>query len=96
MADQLKRDYNMDPIGNHYFAVRNGSLDPVFDFTSTGRTKGKSNAIFFGKKIADIPSPNGIVNVDWLALQNVSGQLSTMVYRLKTVKGQPPSTVSFS
>jgi len=92
MANQFKKDFNIDPIGNHYFAYLNGTLSPVFDFTSTGRTKGNPNAIFFGKKIADVPSPDGSLNVDWLALQNVSGQLSTMVYRIKTVKGQPPAT----
>lgn len=95
MANQLKTKFNMDPLGNHYFVNLNGTLSPVFDFTSTGRTKGKPEAIFFGKKIADIPSPDGSANVDWLALQNVSGQLSTMVYRVKTVNGQPPATVSF-
>lgn len=96
MANQLKTKFNMDPLGDHYFADRNGTLSPVFDFTSTARTKGKPEAIFFGKKVADIPSLDGTANVDWLALQNVSGQLSTMVYRVKTVKGQPPASVSFS
>jgi hypothetical protein len=96
MADQFKQDFNMDPLGNHFFADLNGALSAVFDFRSTGRNKGNPAAIFFGKKVGDVPSPDGSLNVDWLALQNVSGQLSTMVYRLKTVKGQPPAMVSFS
>ena len=94
VAQELEQKWNVEPLGDHYFVEKNSTLTPVFDFTSTGQNKGDSNAIFFGKKTEDIASPDGTDNVDWLELENVGGQLANTVYRVKTVAGQPPATVS--
>jgi hypothetical protein len=92
LAQRLKHNWNISPVGQHYFVNNNGTLVPVFDFTSTGNLKGNPDAIFFGKKIGDIPSPDGSDNVDWLELQEVSGELANDVYRVNTVRGQPPAS----
>lgn len=91
MPQWLKDLLNIDSLGVHYFATNNGVLTPIFDFTSS---QSDPNAIFLGKKIGDVPSPDGSDSVDWLVLQNVAGQLANTVYRVNTVKGQPPATVS--
>lgn len=96
LASQLKQDWNLDPLGDYYFVDQSDSLVPVFDFRSTGQTTGNPNAIFFGAKNEDAPSPDGDVNIDWLELKHVSGGLANAVYRVFTVLGQPPSKVSFS
>jgi hypothetical protein len=99
VARSLEQNWSLEPLGDHYFVKQNTTLVPVFDFTSTRQNKGNPNAIFFGKKIEDILSPDGTDNVDWLELQNVGGPLATLantVYRVKTVEGQPPATVSAS
>jgi hypothetical protein len=94
VAQEVKQKWNIDVIGQHYFVEENNQLVPVFDFSSTGRHKGDSKAIFFGKKTEDVPSRDGNDNVDWLELQNVSGELASTIYRVYTVKGQPPAKVS--
>jgi hypothetical protein len=96
VAQLLEQNWILEPLGDHYFDNLNNTLVPVFDFTSTGQNTGNPNAIFFGKKIEDILSPDGTDNVDWVELQNVSGELANTVYRVKTVEGQPPATVSSS
>jgi len=95
MVQLLKEHWNIDLIIDHYFVQQNGSLVPVFDATSepSSPAKGNPNAIFFGSKIGDIHSPNGDDNVDWVELQKVSlGDLASDVYRIDTVKGQPPAS----
>jgi hypothetical protein len=93
LAQRFKKLWKIDSLGVHDFVKYNGTLTPTFDFTSS---QGDPNAIFFGKKIEDVPSPDGSDNVDWLVLQNVLGKLANTVYRVNTVKGQPPATVSSS
>jgi Protein of unknown function (DUF3455) len=84
-------------VGQHYFVDgNNDTLVPIFDFTSSGRTKGNKNAIFYGKKIEDVQSPDGGDDIDWLELQKVSGELADKLYRVFTVKGQPPASVGSS
>ena len=96
MADLLKQNWNLDALGDYYFVNQNNGLTPVFDFRSTGQTTGNPNAIFFGAKNEDAPSPDGSANIDWLELEHVSGELANAVYRVFTVLGQPPSRVSSS
>lgn len=91
MADLLKENWNVEVLGDYYFVEQNGGLVPVFDFTSTGSTTGNPNAIFFGEKNEDAPSPDGAANIDWLQLTHVSGELANAVYRVFTVLGQPPA-----
>jgi len=45
------------------------------------------------KKAFDVTSPDGAANVDWLQLTQVPPYgLSTTVYRVYTVLGQPPAS----
>ena len=97
IAYLFKRLWDIPVVGQHYFVDGdNDTLVPVFDFTSSGQTKGNKSAILFGKKIADVQSPDGSDNIDWLELQKVSGELADNLYRVFTVKGQPPASVSSS
>ena len=97
IAQLFKRLWDIPVVGQHYFVDGdNDTLVPVFDFTSSGQTKGNKSAILFGKKIADVQSPDGSDNIDWLELQKVSGELADNLYRVYTVKGQPPASVSSS
>lgn len=96
IEDILKENWNVEVLGDYYFVQQNGGLVPVFDFTSTGETKGDSNAIFFGAKNEDALSPDGAANIDWVELKHVSGELANAVYRVFTVLGQPPARVSSS
>jgi len=94
MAQLLKEHWNIDLIIDYYFVQLNGSLVPVFDATSepSSPAKGNPNAILFAKKIEDVASPDGEVDIDWVVLQEVSGELANDVYRIHTVKGQPPAS----
>jgi hypothetical protein len=97
IAQLFKRLWDIPVVGQHYFVDGdNDTLVPVFDFTSSGQTKGNKSAILFGKKIEDVQSPDGSDNIDWLELQKVSGELADNLYRVFTVKGQPPASVSSS
>ncbi|KAJ7171356.1 hypothetical protein C8R46DRAFT_1175693 [Mycena filopes] len=83
-------------LGFHYFipAASGTGLSPKWDFTSTGANAGNANAFFVGSKVGDITDPTGnaAVNVDWLALNKLSGSLATQVFRVDTVNGQPPTS----
>ena len=87
----IEKKYDINIAGQHYFVSQNNSLVPVWDLRSTTKNP---NAIVFGQKVKDVPSPNGPDNVDWLELKKSSGGLANLIYRVDTVKGQPPSTVS--
>jgi len=93
IAEQVNQKWGIPVIGQHYFVDQGSTLTPVFDFSSTGKNKGNSDAIFFGKKAFDVTSPEGAANVDWLQLTQVPPYgLSTTVYRVYTVLGQPPAS----
>jgi len=92
----MKNKYNINVEGQHYFVEQNGVLVPVFDLRSSGANAGNTKAIVFSEKIKSAPSPGGPENVDWVELNKLSGDLANRVYRVDTVKGQPPSTVSSS
>ncbi|KAI0249262.1 hypothetical protein BJV78DRAFT_716543 [Lactifluus subvellereus] len=83
----------LNVLGEHYFISNpDGSLNPKFDFTSSGSTAGNPNAFVVAAKVGDIPAPTGSDDVDWLELKNVSGELATEVFRVFTVKGKPPTS----
>jgi len=90
----MKNKYNINVEGQHYFVEQAGSLVPVWDLRSSGENTGNPNAIIFAEKVQSAPSPNGPENVDSVELKKLSGGLANLVYRLDSVKGQPPSTVS--
>ncbi|CAE6531193.1 unnamed protein product [Rhizoctonia solani] len=76
----------IDIIGKHYFITENGSGAPKFDFAQSGK------GYVVTKKIGGVPSPDGSENVDWLELQNTSGNLAKYVFRVNTIRGQPPAS----
>ena len=79
-------------LGIHDFVDFNGKLSPEFDFT---QTTGDPNNFVIAAKSVDIPPPQS-GNVDWLELTNVDGGLANLIFRVETVAGVPPSTVSIS
>ena len=78
-------------LGFHDFVNVSGKATPNFDFT---QTTGDSNNFVIAAKAGDLPVQSG--NVDWLQLTKVQGGLSNEVFRVETVAGAPPSTVSIS
>jgi len=95
LSQQLQTQFNIPVSGQHYFINSNG-LAPVWDFRADGPTKGNKDAIVVAKVDATIPSPTGPPNVDWVQLSSVSGKLATKVFRVNTVEGDPPPSVSIS
>jgi hypothetical protein len=96
LVQLMKNKHNINVEGQHYFVEQNGALVPVWDLRSSGENTGNPNAIVFAQKVKSAPSPNGPKNIDWVELKKLSGGLANQVYRVDTVKGQPPSTVSSS
>ena len=92
----MKNKYNINVEGQYYFIEANGTLVPVWDLRSSGENAGNPNAIVLAQKVKSAPSPDGSENIDWVELKKVSGDLANLIYRVDTVKGQPPSAVSFS
>jgi hypothetical protein len=92
----LEYNYGITIDGAYYFVEQNGSLIPVWDLTSSGPYAGNPNAIVYAQKVKNVPSPDGPQNIDWVELKKMSGGLANLIYRVDTVQGQPPSTVSFS
>jgi len=84
-------------LAQHYFIPNSaGGLSPTWDFRATKRFKGVRNALFVGKGIASLPDPiNPAVNVAWLDVGHVSGDIAAQVFRTNTVGGQPPSSCTF-
>jgi hypothetical protein len=81
----------------HYFVTSPSGtgISPLWDFTSTGNFAGNATAYVMGAKVGDILAPNTpTTNVDWLALNAVQGSLASKIFRIDTVGGQPPSSVS--
>jgi Protein of unknown function (DUF3455) len=94
LVQLMKNKYNINVEGQYYFVEQNGGLVPVWDLRSSGENAGNPNAIIFAQKVKSAPSPNGPENIDWAELTKLSGGLANTVYRVDTVKGQPPATVS--
>ncbi|ELU43035.1 hypothetical protein AG1IA_02940 [Rhizoctonia solani AG-1 IA] len=68
-------------LGHHYFISQSGGIAPKFDFGQSGHGY-----------VVGAPSPDGSQNVDWLELENTSGNLSKYIFRVDTQGGQPPSS----
>ncbi len=96
LVQEMKDHYDITVDGEYYFVQQNGVLVPVWDLRSTGPYAGNKNAIVYAQKYKSAPSPDGPANVGWVELKKVSGGLANVIYRVDTVRGQPPSTVSFS
>lgn len=81
----------------HYFVTSptGTGLSPVWDFRSTGAFAGNATAFVIGAKVGDILAPTDpATNIDWLALTNIEGNLASNIFRIDTVGGQPPTSVS--
>jgi hypothetical protein len=94
MAQKIQDQFNLTVDGQHYFANQNGALAAVWDLTSSGPFSGNANAIVFAHKVQTADSPDGPDNILWVELKKDSGGLADTVYRINTVKGQPPASVS--
>ena len=96
LVQLMKDKYNINVEGQYYFIEQDNSLVPVWDFTHSGENAGNPNAIVVAQKVKNAPSPDGPENIDWVELKKTSGNLANQIYRVDTVKGQPPATVSSS
>ncbi|KAJ7288283.1 hypothetical protein C8J57DRAFT_1494596 [Mycena rebaudengoi] len=81
-------------LGDHYFvpSPSGTGISPKWDFTSAGPNAGNATAFIIAAKAAGIAAPNTAIDVDWLFLNRVSGDLASQVFRIDTVGGQPPSS----
>jgi hypothetical protein len=83
-------------LDQHYFIGDGaGGISPVWDSRATPKFEGNDDAVFVGKVVANASDPNPTQNVQWLHLVKVSGDIADEVYRMFTVGGVPPSSVSF-
>ena len=85
-------------LADHYF-VPNPSgtgLSPIWDMRATKRFQGNQNAFMLGKSFGSVASPvDPSLNINWLRVAKVSGDAADEVYRIDTLGGQPPTSVSF-
>ena len=89
----------LDPLvclGQHYFVTKSsgGGIAPKWDFTSASEM-GHPNAFVIGAPTGDIPAPmDPQVNIDWMSLEGIAGDLGSQVFSVQTSGGQPPTSVS--
>jgi len=77
----------------HYFASNSaGGISPEWDFRATPQFTGNENAVFVGKALTNTSGSNPAVDVPWLHLGKVSGNISDEIYRIETVGGVAPSS----
>ena len=82
---------------DHYFISNpaGAGLSPVWDFRATQRFQGKQDAIFVGKGVGSVVPPvDPPHNINWLRVGMVVGDIADEVYRIDTIGGQPPTSVS--
>ena len=83
-------------FGQHYFNENaSGGLDPIWDFRALSKFQGNENAVFVAKVLTTTPADDP-KNVALVHLGKVSGDILDEVYRLFTVGGVPPDSVSLS
>ena len=99
LAQAMKAQFNLNINGQHYFQISGSGSVPVWDLRADEPFKGNSEAFVVAHKVKSIDSPDDPTNdVTWLELDNDPGQgrLAKKIYRINTVGGQPPSSVSSS
>ena len=82
---------------DHYFIPNpaGSGLSPVWDFRATQRFQGKEDAFVVGTGVASVAAPvDPANNINWLRIRKVAGDAADEVYRIDTIGGQPPSSVS--
>ncbi|KZT25718.1 hypothetical protein NEOLEDRAFT_335909 [Neolentinus lepideus HHB14362 ss-1] len=84
---------NPEVLGQHYYVPNpaGSGTSPKWDFTSASY-KGDPNAFVVGAKVGDLPAPMSKADIDWVQLRATEGELATVVYRVQTKGGQPPSS----
>jgi len=79
----------LKPLINHFFvpnpAVNGTGVSPRFNLAH-------HKSFVTTKKVAALDSPDGSENIPWLQLEEVQGNLASQVFRVNTVKGQPPGS----
>ncbi|KAK7027529.1 hypothetical protein VNI00_015162 [Paramarasmius palmivorus] len=81
-------------VGRHYFItnpITGSGLSPKWDLISAFQN---DDAYVVGAKKENVPavSPRPDVDVDWLYLNNVEGDLANEIFRTNTSGGQPPAS----
>lgn len=51
-------------------------------------------AFVIGAIVGDLPAPESSTDIDWLQIKKVEGLLADSLYRVDTVGGKPPPSVS--
>lgn len=83
--DQSKLPVKLD----HFFTrTAAGGIAPVFRDPATGQE-------VIGAVTTRVDAKDPATNVPWLRLTGTSGVLAKSVFRTHTVKGQPPTSVSW-
>lgn len=83
-------------LAQHYFIPNSaGGISPIWDFRATPRFKGVDDAVFVGKVLSNTTSADPTRDIALLHLGKVSGDILDEAYRIFTVGGVPPSSVSF-
>jgi hypothetical protein len=85
--------------GQHYYVtnpITGTGINPKWDFTSQGATKGNKDAFVIAAKTTGATAPDTATDIDWVFLTALAGEgkLASQVYRTDTRGGQPPATVS--
>ena len=83
---------------DHYFIpnAAGSGLSPVWDFRTSQRFQGQENAFFVGVGAGSVVPPvDPANNINWLRVGRVAGDIADEVYRIDTIGGQPPTSVSF-
>lgn len=87
-------------LAQHYFVTNpttGQGVSPKWDFTSSGKFDGNSDAFIVAKGKATLPAPtNATTDVAWLDVVNVEGKIADEVFRTDTRGGQPPATCEFN
>lgn len=67
-------------MGKHFFITSPSGtgISPVWDYRAAA-AKGNPEAFVLAAKVADVPAPTSVHDVDWLQLKSVSGLLATQV-----------------
>lgn len=83
---------------DHYFVPNPAGtgLSPVWDFRGTKSFHDNQNAYILGASAKSVVSPaDPSDNINWLRIRKVSGDAADEVYRIDTIGGQPPASVTF-
>lgn len=96
MIESLPGAVPADAILNQHYFIKNdaGGLSPVWDSRATEKFKGVETAVFVGKPLANTPDADPTKNIPWLHVGKASGEIADEVYRIYTVGGVAPTSVS--